>query len=81
MTAASSCAEDAGAAAACCSAGAPITDTSLPGGGREQVWDARNTSPAPAVVREHQLAGNSADYREKARLGNRVEEAWYRSFH
>ena len=68
MTAAGSYAEDAGAAVACCASGAPITDTPLPGGGREQAWDARNTSPAPPIVREHQLAGNSADYRQKVRL-------------
>ena len=37
MTAANSCKDDAGAATCGASGGAAITDTSIPGGGREQV--------------------------------------------
>lgn len=33
-----------------------------------QVWDERNTSPPPPIVKEHQLAGISADYRAQVRL-------------
>lgn len=38
-------------------------DLALPGGGVPQTFDARNVTPAPTAVREHQLAGVSSEYK------------------